>query len=325
MPLKLVKRHGGQNWYIVGTERGVFVDESARTHSKEAAEKILLKRQNQILDNTIFGERATAMFVQAAVTYMDTGGEARFVQPLVDHFKGRKVSTITQSDIDAAARKIYPSASNATWNRQVYTPMSAILKAAAKRNWCDFKPIERPRQPTGQIRWLTTVEAQNLVTHASPHMQPLLNFLFGTGARLSEALYLQWSWVDLDRATVVFAKTKNGEARGVPLSPTVVNALQTIDHRIGAVFLTHLGRPYRPADDHGGQIKTGFNAACRRAGIADFTPHDCRHSFATWHYAKHRDLAQLMQLCGWKSPAMAMRYAHVNVEHLAENVKAMGW
>jgi integrase len=325
MPLKLVKRHGGQNWYIVGTERGVFVDESTRTHSKEAAEKILLKRQNQILDNTIFGERATVTFMQATLAYLDNGGESRFVQPLVDHFKGRKVSTITQSDIDESARKLYSGKSNATWNRQVYTPMSAILKTAAKRKWCDHQVIERPKQPAGKIRWETVENAQRIVDHASPHMRPLIIFLFGTGVRLSEALYLQWSQVDLKRGTVIFPKTKNGGGRGVPLSPTVTKALQTIQHRIGAVFLTNVGIPYKPADDHGGQIKTGFRGACRRAGVLNFTPHDCRHTFATWHYAKHRDLAQLMQLCGWKSPDMAMRYAHVNVEHLAENVRAMGW
>jgi integrase len=325
MPLKLVTRHGSRNWYIVGTERGCFVDQSTKTDSRDAAEKILIKTRAEILDRSIFGAKATVTFMQAAITYMENGGEARFINPLLDHFKGRKLSGIGQSDIDEAARKLYPSASNATWNRHVYTPVSAILKSAAKRGWCDFKPIDRPRQPTGKIRWITTTEAKRLVDHASPHMQPLLTFLFGTGARLSEALYLQWSQVDFDSGNVFFPKTKNGEARGVPLSATVKASLAEIPHRVGAVFLTNSGLPYRPKGDGGGQIKTGFAGACRRAGVANFTPHDCRHSFATWHYARHRNLAELMALCGWKSPDMAMRYAHVNVGHLADNVRAMGW
>ena len=49
----------------------------------------------------------------------------------------------------------------------------------------------------------------------------------------------------------------------------------------------------------------------------NFRPHDCRHTFATWFYAETRDLAALMELGGWKSASMVMRYTHVNVDHLA--------
>jgi integrase len=67
----------------------------------------------------------------------------------------------------------------------------------------------------------------------------------------------------------------------------------------------------------GGQIKTAFRGACRRAGIEDFSPHDCRHTWATWHYAANRDLVALMKLGGWKSERMALRYAHMNVSQHA--------
>ena len=62
---------------------------------------------------------------------------------------------------------------------------------------------------------------------------------------------------------------------------------------------------------------------CRRAGVENFTPHDCRHTWATWHYAANRDLLTLMQLGGWKSLAMVERYAHVNSAHLAPSIKRM--
>lgn len=57
-----------------------------------------------------------------------------------------------------------------------------------------------------------------------------------------------------------------------------------------------------------------------RAGIADFTPHDCRHTWATWRYAANRDLGALQKLGGWKSVKMVMRYAHVNVDELAHTI-----
>jgi integrase len=52
--------------------------------------------------------------------------------------------------------------------------------------------------------------------------------------------------------------------------------------------------------------------ACRRAGITDFHPHDCRHTWAKWHYQENRDLTALQALGGWLTLKMVMRYAHAN-------------
>jgi integrase len=76
-------------------------------------------------------------------------------------------------------------------------------------------------------------------------------------------------------------------------------------------------RPRRLDDVSAGtRIKRAFGNAVRRAELDDFHPHDCRHSWATWHYASNRDLGALMRLGGWKSASMVMRYAHVNVDEL---------
>lgn len=104
-------------------------------------------------------------------------------------------------------------------------------------------------------------------------------------------------------------------------------------HRQGAVFRRHyggtlwngktrpVGEPYadRGGED-GGQVKTAWKNMLRRAGISNFTPHDCRHTWATWHYAANRDITALMQLGGWRSPAMVTRYAHVNADHLSPTI-----
>jgi len=75
----------------------------------------------------------------------------------------------------------------------------------------------------------------------------------------------------------------------------------------------------------GNRIRKAFAAACRRAGIKNFTPHCCRHTWATWHYAKNRDLLALQRLGGWKSLAMVTRYAHVNVGELAQTIDNLPW
>ena len=240
---------------------------------------------------------------------------------LLGHFRNVPLAQIDQSAIDRAAKVLYPAAAPSTVNRQVYTPMAAILHHSAERGHCEFRKIRRPRQPRGRMRWLTPEEADRLIGACSPHMARLITFMFYTGARVSEALYLDWRQVDLSRRQLWFEETKNGDRRGVPLHPRVVAALANSNHREGAVFRTHIDEPYRRRDDNGGgQIKTGFNAACRRAGIENFTPHDCRHTWATWHYAANHDLGELMELGGWRSEAMVMRYAHVNTEHLKAGI-----
>ncbi|MBL8908036.1 MAG: site-specific integrase [Rhizobiales bacterium] len=325
MPLKVVKRHGSPHLYLRGTVRGIVVDESTRTDDKEAAEAIRISREAELLNRSVFGRRATATFLEAAVIYMEAGGESTYVGKLVDHFGTLQLQSIGQLEIDQAARKLYPNAAPATLNRQVYTPISAILKKAAKAKLVEFFPISRPKEPEGRVRYLTPGEADKLIKACAPHMAPLVVFLLYTGARVSEALYLDWKQLDLKRAHVSFLETKSGPARGVPLHGRAVAALANIEHREGPVFLTDEGLPYAPKDDGGGQIKTGFAGACRRAGIEDFHPHDCRHTWATWHYAANRDLGGLMKLGGWKSERMVLRYAHVNVGHLAGSIAALPW
>lgn len=326
MPLKLTQRHGSPNWYVRGTIRGVSVDESTGITDRKAAETIRAHREWEILQASVFGQKSTASFLEAAVSYMEAGGERRYIQRLIEHFGNRPLAKIDQGAMDAAAKILCPAAASSTVNRQIYTPLSAILKHAAKRGLCEWRQIERPSQPKGRVRWLKPEEADRLINACSPHLRPLIIFLFYTGARLSEALYLDWRQLDLVRKQVQFIDTKNGEARGVPLHPRVLAALAKISHHGGEVFRRPDGRPYnRKPDGGGGQIKTAFRGACRRAEITDFSPHDCRHTWATWYYAAHRDLVALMELGGWKSEKMVLRYAHINVAHLSQSIDALPW
>src|SRR5207244_8842849 len=84
-----------------------------------------------------------------------------------------------------------------------------------------------------RIRWITIDEADKLIASSALHLRPLVIFLLYTGARVGEALWLDWRDVDLDRAHATFPKTKNGDARGVPLHPRVTASLKRLGHRDG--------------------------------------------------------------------------------------------
>jgi hypothetical protein len=47
--------------------------------------------------------------------------------------------------------------------------------------------------------------------------------------------------------------------------------MRTLRHKQGRVFRTNSGAAHEDKESGGGQIKTAFKGACRRAGIADFS------------------------------------------------------
>ncbi len=73
------------------------------------------------------------------------------------------------------------------------------------------------------------------------------------------------------------------------------------------------------------QSSTAWDKAKQRAGIEHFRFHDLRHTWASWHVQSGTSLAELMELGGWKSYEMVLRYAqdtkhHMIVAHEVTNV-----
>lgn len=325
MPLILTRRPRSPYWNIRGTIRGIRITESTGVSEKRFAEEIRAKRESEILAQSIDGRRATTMFAEAALSYLRAGKSKRFLEPIMTYFGSTSLARVDQDTIDAGARKLFPNASNATRNRQFFTPISAVLRHASRRGMCSPVILERPKVPRPEFIWLRPDEAERLIEACSGHLRPLIIFLLYTGARIGEALWTDWRDVDLIRGHVIFPKTKNGDARGVPLHPRVIATLANLPHRDAEVFRRPDGLPYeRPKGtgdtSAGTRISKAFAGACRRAEITGFSPHDCRHTWATWHYAANRDIGALQRLGGWKSVAMVMRYAHVNVDELKHTI-----
>ncbi len=320
MSLKLIKRNKRPYWYIRGTVRGQQVYESTRVTSKATAQEIMAVREAELLKASIYGPASVKTFRDAAEDYIARGGEARFLHRIICALGDNKLSTLSQDAIDMSAMKLYRHCAPSTQNRQFYSPVSAVLNHAAGKGWCSKRTVMRPRQPPAlSPRWQTKNEAERLLAACNPSLRPLVLFMLYTGARTGEALYLDWKQVDLERRHVSFIRTKNGEARGVPLHVRVVEALSDLPHRSGAVFRKQNQQPYtKPNKDveldtsAGTRIKSAFQTAVRHAGLEHFTPHGCRHTWATWHYMANKDLRVLQELGGWSSIMLVQRYAHVD-------------
>lgn len=251
-----------------------------------------------------------------------------------------RLGAVDQAMVDRVRAKVLrPDAAAATIARGVVIPIRAVLRHAARRGWCDAPFFETPRPPQGRTRYLLPAEAERLVEAAAQHLRPLLIFLLCTGARMSEALGLEWRDVDLQGARAIFwgDQTKSRRRRVANLPARAVVSLAGLPHRDGAVFRKPDGEPYPTSRErgYGGQIKRGWQGALRRAQTMELqwnsiaitphdlasnqnaksyealTPHDLRHTWASWHYALHRDVLVLKAEGGWSSVELVERYAHL--------------
>ncbi len=348
MPLKKAVRGGV--WHLCGTVAGQRIRESTgiSAEHRDLAEAARIKREHQLLQRSIHGERGFVTFAEAAASYIETAprrpATCAYVTRLLHHFGPlTQLKDINQVAVDKAYRAILTAdATGATRLRAVLTPLRAIMEHAAIRGWCERPAFEAPRVAKPVTTFLLPAQATALVQAAAPHLRPLLVFLIGTGCRLSEALDLEWSRVDL-RGSRAVVWQKQGNERQVDLPPVVLTALATISHRDGHVFrpAPRAGHPVplRYADlgrEAGGQIATGWAGACRRAGLPgrmvetakrpyfqpDNSPHDCRHTFASWHYAIHKDPLRLMVCGGWSGLSQVQRYAHLMSPAYIEEARA---
>ncbi len=316
MPLKLVKRKGSGHYYVRGAVRGQRVYETCGTDNQEAAEAIRIRRESQLLHQSVFGVAAPVTFAKAAVSYLESGGEAKHLgtfdsktgrwTSLLGQFQETPVGKIGQVEADEAALKLCPTAGPATRRRHVYGPLCAVLNHAAGKGWCGRPVIKGPKVKPTAVKWATPDWFAKVLPHCGPRLRRLLVVLAYTGPRLSEALRLDWDAdVNLSERTLVFRRTKNGEMRTGHVSDPLLTELALVPEaqRHGKMFpwadKCHVYRPLR--------------TACRRAGVPYLSPHQLgRHTYATWLrlYAK-RDLRGVMEDGGWKSINAVIRYSHV--------------
>ena len=271
-------------------------------------------------------------FRQALKIYRAAKPRARFLAPIERFFGDCLVSDINNAEMRRAANALYPEASPATIRRNLYTPVKAILNLAAEEDLCAAPRLKSPAGGRKRTNFFTPEQAdtliENLAGENNSYLAPLATFLLGQGCRMSEALTMDGTDIHLDLKMAILRDTKNGEERQVTLIPRVIAAMSRLPTigEPGAVFRRMDGMPFRSGKDNGGQIKQPFARAVKAAGLdtARFTPHVCRHSWATWFYAQQLDVLRLQNEGGWKS-AEWQRYTKLGTPDLGAAARQRGW
>jgi integrase/recombinase XerD len=153
----------------------------------------------------------------------------------------------------------------------------------------------------------------------------LLEFLYGTGARISEATGLDLDELHLDSDPVVRLIGKGSKHRVVPLGRYAVRALEAylVRARPALAAASVRGSPAAFLNARGGRLtRQGawgvLRAAADRAGLADVSPHTLRHSFATHMLDGGADIRVVQELLGHASVTTTQVYTLITVDRLRE-------
>src|SRR5262249_32848314 len=122
-------------------------------------------RLNKELEALALADAPEATFAEAALVYLRAGGDKRFLvhsksgepSKLLAWMHEKRVDEIDDAVMTEAAVALYPSAAPITVNRQLYTPVIAVLTMASKgkpwkpdisrpKGYADLKPPKSPRK-----------------------------------------------------------------------------------------------------------------------------------------------------------------------------------
>jgi integrase len=306
MGLKVTWRAG--NAYATGTVQGRRIRQSLGTRDKAQAEQARAELEARIWRQSVYGDPEVRTFEEAALSYMEAGGEARFLAPLIAHFRGVKVASIRPGHVRDAARRLYPKASPATQKRQAVTPAMAVINHAHDKGWCGLIRVRmKAGKPTPRVAvkrdYIDALRAACLA-HKPParHLAAMMLFLYQTGARIGEAIALTPADVDLDQALAFAENTKNGHPRRFELTSEIVGDLRRLRPREGRVF----GYATRNG------VYRALRAVCAEAELPYLATHQPgRHSFATALDALGFSAAAIAKAGNWRSVQLvAQTYTH---------------
>jgi integrase len=322
----------GRSWYYDFLYRGERYTGCIGPVSRTVAKEILAKKKAEAVEGRyeLPSKRPSPLFEGVAEEYLRYYQANRRPRSAERHemayramkpfFGGKRLADITPLLIERYKRmRKEQGRSEVTINRELAFLKNLFTQAIAwgKAAENPVKQVRLFREDNARTRFLTEEEEAHLLASCNDQLKPLVITALQTGFRKSELLSLQWTNVDFRNRLIKVeaAYTKTHEARSVPMNQTLTATLKSLkmsaaDDPTASVF------GYR-------QMTKTFVRAVRRAGIASFTFHDLRHTFASRLVMAGVDLATVKELMGHKHITMTLRYAHLAPGHKRSAIAAL--
>src|SRR6266702_3075895 len=321
----------GHSWCVGFTVNGRRVRETVGPN-KKIAEKVLSLRMAQVLENRFFPpSRALGrmpfnefaqMYLERAVSLMKSiRTERNRVKRWVKDLGMRPIGRITRAEIESWRREKMSRCKPATINRDL-SRLRHMLNIAVEWELLEKSPmqgIKFLRENNARTRYLSLEESQRLIASCiAAHIRALVTVALHSGMRLGEILNLRLYDLDFASGFILVRDSKNGESRHVPMDTILFALFRAYPRRpvTDLVFSSRCG-------GHIVDVRTGFQNACKRAGLIDLHFHDLRHTFASQFVMSGGDLYILKEILGHKSITMTQRYAHLSPTYKIKAIDRM--
>ena len=328
--INLWLRPDTQTWYIKGTivgPDGEKIKLRQKTSFKKAQKQYAKQQMDALIKSIYTGDYKYKPITlkEACTAYITRPESVSFnsiyiLNRFTKHIGGdRPLHSIPLADFHSfwEARNIKPG----TVQKEM-TIINAMMNYCEQRAGLKTPPfrLKHPKVTDKRIRWLTEEQRDEMINVCTYEIKSLLIFLFYTGCRLREALNLQWDDFIMpntkDKQGAVIIRSIKGNKsieRKVPLVPLFMQEHMKNPN----VQSRYLQAEYYVFTDPNGRKWTEhkftkyFKIVCQLAGISNFTPRDCRHTFASQLAQAGVDLYTIGQLLGHTNPMTTQRYAHL--------------
>lgn len=319
--MSLYKR--GETWWISFTAPdGKRIRKSAGTADRNQAQEYHDRLKVRLWEQHKLGVKPERTWQEAVVRWLkETSHKATHQGDIsmlrwIDQYLGDlKLNQINRDVIDHFA-EIRASTSGVIHTNRHLALIRAILRRARDEwEWIDHIPkVRLYPEPKRRIRFITREEAKELIKHLPEHLADMAGFTLATGLRQRNVSYLRWEQIDLSRqvAWIYPDEAKTRRAIAVPLNKDAMHILHKRLKRHEVYVFTYRGKPVAQCSTK------AWKRALKDAGIKNFRWHDLRHTWASWHVQNGTSLQELMELGGWCSFEMVLRYAHLAADHLKD-------
>ena len=145
----------------------------------------------------------------------------------------------------------------------------------------------------------------------NPDLETVAEIIFSSGARIGEVVSLRWSWINFKDEVAYLPRSKNNDAKALPLIGRALRLLK-VRHkrrdRDNDLVFPSPSKPNQPRN-----FQNAWNVARQRSGVNGKGTgfHLARHTVATNMIRNDVPPELVMRVLGQRSTAMARRYQHL--------------
>lgn len=322
-----IQKRGGR-WVAEVRIRGQYASKSfgTRAGAKEWAldKEIALGRVKGVVGGKTLGDAFARYMEEVSPQKQGARWEVVRLKKLMrDDIARVALAKLSRNDFDnLKKRQMAAKLKASTINRELNI-ISSVLTTCRAWQWLSGNPLEgfqRPKDPPHRdkvfspeqeqriLEALGYVEGQDVSTQ---RQRIAVAFLFSleTFMRQGETFGLEWERVFFSERYVLLPRTKNGDARKIPLSDRAIKLLKSLKPEQGRVF--------KMPQASAAKI---FSRCLEMAGIAGYTWHDARHTGITRFVLRNKkmDMLTLAKIVGHRDPRNLSIYFNPSMGQLAD-------